>query len=189
MNIKLSRAVQASVALAALAMFGNEASAQDTAEDRCRQLIHLQLTGEDALPSVLEATPQTAGKDASAVPYCLVKVRVPKDVNVWVGLPMPDKWNGRLQSLGGGGYAGTVAPPTAAVLGGYVGITTDTGHVGSDGKFAMKSPGVPNTELQNDFAYRSVHLMAVVGKQVTQAFYDKAPEYSYWNGCSTGGRQ
>src|SRR5262249_31633632 len=98
-------------------------------------------------------------------------------------------WNGRLQSQGGGGYAGSVAAATNAVLAGYVGITTDTGHVGSDGSFGMLEAGRPNTALQIDFAYRSEHLMAVIGKQLTRAFYGRAPEFSYWNGCSTGGRQ
>lgn len=37
--------------------------------------------------------------------------------------------------------------------------------------------------------YRSVHDMAVIGKAVTESYYGKAPNYSYWNGCSTGGRQ
>lgn len=189
MKLVVRRAAESIAVFGILATFSGGVSAQESFEDRCRQMVHLQLTGEDFLPSVLEATPQVAGTDASAVPYCLVKVRVPLSINLWVGLPKEDKWNGRLQSLGGGGYAGVIAPPTAAVLGGYVGITNDTGHVGSDGKFAMKSPGVPNKELQEDFAHRSVHLMAVVGKQVTQAFYGKGPEYSYWNGCSTGGRQ
>jgi len=91
--------------------------------------------------------------------------------------------------MGGGGYAGTVGPPAAAVQGGYIGITTDTGHTGSDGTFGMKSPGVANEDLWVDFAYRSEHLMSVVGKQLAQAFYGKPPELSYWNGCSTGGRQ
>jgi hypothetical protein len=31
--------------------------------------------------------------------------------------------------------------------------------------------------------------MAVVGKAVTASYYGKAPNFSYWNGCSTGGRQ
>jgi pimeloyl-ACP methyl ester carboxylesterase len=184
----LRRIMESAAALAVLTAFSGAANAQSW-EERCRQMTHLQLTGEDFIPSVREATPEIAGKEASAVPYCLVKVSVPTSINIWVGLPMADKWNGRLQSLGGGGYAGTISAPVAAVLGGYVGVTTDTGHVGSDGSFAMKSPGVPNTELQNDFAYRSVHLMAVVGKQVIQGFYGKPPAYSYWNGCSTGGRQ
>jgi hypothetical protein len=53
----------------------------------------------------------------------------------------------------------------------------------------MKSPGVANKDLWVDFAYRSEHLMAVIGKQLVQAFYSQPPKYSYWNGCSTGGRQ
>jgi len=143
----------------------------------------------DKPPKILEAAPAVAGKDAAAVPYCLVKVLVPDAINIWVGLPMDGKWNGKLQSIGGGGYAGAVAAPAAPVLDGYVGVATDTGHTGGDGTFGMKSPGVANKDLWNDFAWRSEHLMAVVGKQLTQAFYGKQPQLSYWNGCSTGGRQ
>jgi hypothetical protein len=53
----------------------------------------------------------------------------------------------------------------------------------------MLKPGEPNVELQKDFATRSLHLMAVVGKQLVKQFYGKDADYSYWNGCSTGGRQ
>jgi hypothetical protein len=58
-----------------------------------------------------------------------------------------------------------------------------------DGSFGMLKVGEPNVPLQKDFAYRSEHLMAVIGKQLVQAFYGTAPQYAYWNGCSTGGRQ
>jgi pimeloyl-ACP methyl ester carboxylesterase len=147
---------------------------------------------------ILSVSTGTAGSGGAAVPYCLVKVKIPAAINIWVGLPMAGKWNGRLQSEGGGGYAGSVGVPTNSILGGYVGIQTDTGHVGGrpglpipplDGSFGMLAPGVPNTSLQIDFAYRSEHLMAVIGKQLTNAFYGRQPAYSYWNGCSTGGRQ
>jgi hypothetical protein len=149
----------------------------------------------DAPVTIISVSKETTGTGASAVPYCLVKVRVPQAINIWVGLPMKGKWNGRLQSEGGGGFAGYVAVPTYSVLGGYVGIQTDTGHahtVDDDvkmGDFGLLSPGVPNTALQKDFAYRSEHLMAIVGKQLAKAFYGRPPIYSYWNGCSTGGRQ
>ena len=143
------------------------------------------LTADGPPVSILEVSTGTTG----GVPYCLVKVLVPQAINIWVGLPTAGQWNGRLQSQGGGGYAGSVGVPSGAIQGGYVGIATDTGHVGGSGSFGMLEPGVPNTALQIDFAYRSEHLMAVIGKQLTQAFYGRAPEYSYWNGCSTGGRQ
>jgi pimeloyl-ACP methyl ester carboxylesterase len=135
----------------------------------------------------------TEGKEGS-VPYCLVKVVVPAAINIWVGLPMPDAWNGRWQSVGGGVYAGSVNVPADAIRTGYAAATTDTGHDGGargalNGSFGMLTRGKPNTALQADFASRSEHLMAVVGKQLVQAFYGKAPQYAYWNGCSTGGRQ
>lgn len=139
-----------------------------------------------------------AAGTADTVTYCLVKVLVPQAINIWVGLPMDGAWNGRWQSVGGGGYAGSVAAPTDALRNGYAAASTDTGHAGgrpdlpfagADGSFGMLAPGMPNAALQVDFAYRSQHLMAVIGKQLVEAFYGQAPQYSYWNGCSTGGRQ
>jgi hypothetical protein len=151
-------------------------------------------------PSVTIESVETAiaGAGPTAMSYCLVKVLVPKAIHIWVGLPLDGRWNGRWQSVGGGGYVGSNSPPVGAVLGGYAGATTDTGHTGGrsdlpvpllDGSFGMLSPGVPDIPLQVDFAYRSEHLMAVVGKQLVRAFYGRPPSYSYWNGCSTGGRQ
>src|SRR5262249_42669400 len=37
--------------------------------------------------------------------------------------------------------------------------------------------------------YRSMHEMAVQSKAIIQAFYKRAPQLSYYQGCSTGGRQ
>jgi tannase/feruloyl esterase len=145
--------------------------------------------------TILSAAPATTPAPAS-VPYCLVKVKIPTAINIWVGLP--NTWNGRWQSLGGGGYAGSVSAPTGAINGGYAGATTDTGHVGGSGTFgcvndcvgnSASSPGQPNVPLQIDFANRSEHLMAVLGKQLVKAYYGQPQTYSYWNGCSTGGRQ
>jgi hypothetical protein len=57
------------------------------------------------------------------------------------------------------------------------------------GAFAMLAPGVPYRALQEDYAHRASHLMAVVGKQLARAFYGRAASHAYWNGCSTEGRQ
>jgi hypothetical protein len=151
----------------------------------------------DDNPSVNATIESAALETTNDVPYCLVKVLVPETIHIWVGLPTDGHWNGRLQSEGGSVYAGVSTVP-ASMASGYVGITTDTGHTSIhsdpslaplDGSFAMSSPGVPNTQLQIDYAYRSVHLMSVIGKQLIQAFYGVPPSYSYFNGCSTGGRQ
>jgi len=145
----------------------------------------------DAPVTILGVSTDTAG----TVPYCLVKVKVDPAVNIWVAMPTDGKWNGRLRSEGGGGYQGAVKVARDSVAQGFVGVSTDAGHQSSlippllDGSFGMSSPGVPNTQLQTDFAYRSAHLMAVVGKQLTRAFYGQAQSHAYWFGCSTGGRQ
>jgi Tannase and feruloyl esterase len=57
------------------------------------------------------------------------------------------------------------------------------------GSFALDGSGRLNWPLIEDFSYRALHDLAVVGKAVTAAYYGTAAHYSYWNGCSTGGRQ
>ena len=154
----------------------------------------VKLKADGVTPQILSVSTGTAGQ----VNYCLVKVRVPKAVNIWVGLPLGGAWNGRWQSVGGGVYAGAANVPTEALREGYAAATTDTGHAGGrpgvpvpmlDGSFAMLPDGKPDVATQKDFASRSEHLMAVIGKELVQDFYQRAPAYSYWNGCSTGGRQ
>lgn len=146
----------------------------------------------DAQVTVLEVTTgATTGSPTRDKPYCLVKLKVDPAVNIWVTMPT-GAWNGRLRAEGNGVYAGgTPAIPADSVRQGFVGVTTDTGHSTNalSGAFGMAEPGKPNTQLQIDFAYRSEHLMAEVGKQVVKAYYNRDPVRSYWYGCSTGGRQ
>jgi len=110
-------------------------------------------------------------------------------VNIDVWLPV-DGWNGRFQGVGGGGYAGGSPQSLAGpVRQGYAAGSTDTGHVGGSGGFALDPNGRLSWQLIRDFAYLGIHEMTVVGKAVTTAFYGKQARYAYWNGCSTGGRQ
>lgn len=157
-----------------------------------------QLTA-DAPVTILEVTTGTTGTGSTDRSYCLVKSRVGSNVNIWVALPT-GQWNGRLRSEGNGVYAGAsqLVVPVDSVKQGFVGVKTDTGHAGTakgplpdflDGSWGMTSPGVANSQLQQDFAHRSMNLMSVVGKQVAKAFYSKDPVRAYWYGCSTGGRQ
>jgi Tannase and feruloyl esterase len=126
-------------------------------------------------------------------------------IEVW--LPTLQNWNGRVHALGGGGWAGTAAvqsltllagtantsaglgAATVATVEGAVSSFTDTGHIGSNGSFAMKPDGTINTVLWNDFAQRGIHEQVIKTKALAQRFYAQAPKYSYWDGFSTGGRQ
>jgi feruloyl esterase len=77
----------------------------------------------------------------------------------------------------------------AAASPGFASAATDTGHEGGSGSFALDENGRLNWQLIIDNAYLGIHEMTVVGKAITQAFYGKAPRYSYFVGGSTGGRQ
>ena len=168
-----------------------ESIALDPTTDCTMQGIGAAQLQADAAVTILDVSSGNTGGTANK-PYCLVKVRVDPQVNIWVSLPS-SAWNGRFRAEGNGVYAGNsqLGAATDSVAQGFVGVKTDTGHTGSplSGAFGMESPGHPDTQLQIDFAYRSEHLMAVVGKQLTKAFYGQAPVRSYWYGCSTGGRQ
>jgi feruloyl esterase len=136
---------------------------------------------------------QTAGRGANPYTdlseFCRVaatlKPTSDSDIKMEVWLPAKG-WNGKFQAVGNGGWAGVISYSAMAdaVRAGYASASTDTGHVGGRGTFALDHP-----EKLIDFAWRSEHEMTVKAKAVIKAFYGSAPKLSYWNGCSTGGRQ
>jgi feruloyl esterase len=107
------------------------------------------------------------------------------DIKVEVWLPTSG-WNGKFQAVGNGGWAGVIsyAALAQAVSAGYASASTDTGHVGNSGAFALGHP-----EKVIDFGYRAVHEMTVKAKTIVDAYYGSSPKLSLWNGCSQGGRQ
>jgi Tannase and feruloyl esterase len=103
---------------------------------------------------------------------------------VW--LPTAAGWNGKFLMVGGGGFVGSVntGGMTNAVREGYATASTDTGHTGGSGSFALGHP-----EKIVDFAFRAVHETDIKAKALITAYYGRGPRLSYWEGCSTGGRQ
>ncbi len=97
-----------------------------------------------------------------------------------------ENWNGKFQAVGNGGWAGTVSTPAmaAALRQGYATASTNTGHRGGNALF-----GIGHPEKVVDYAYRAVHEMTVHSKTLIAAHYGRPAALSYWNGCSTGGRQ
>jgi Tannase and feruloyl esterase len=110
-------------------------------------------------------------------------------VRIWVAIPTSG-WNGRFMGNGGGGFAGGnafgVNQPVAL---GFAAGATDAGHEGASGSFALDSSGRLDWQSIRNFAHVGIHEMTVTGKALTEAMYGVAPRFSYFNGCSTGGRQ
>ncbi|MER6981316.1 tannase/feruloyl esterase family alpha/beta hydrolase [Streptomyces carpinensis] len=137
------------------------------------------------------------GGDVSGVPaFCQVTVTLthPGDndharVQTW--LPLAE-WNGRFQAIGGSAYSAgdNGVGLGTAVKNGYAATTTDAG-VGDvlDTSWVLSSKGQVDTALLKNFASRSQHEAAVVGKEVVNGVYGKRAAFSYFTGCSTGGRE
>jgi hypothetical protein len=170
-----------------------------------------QLATSEGISAATSAIQPAAGVHKS---YCLVNITVselsgPKNgylpgqsqaIKIGIGLPLSaadggtggvqGAWNERIEDLGGGGYAGNVGSVTGATDAGYAGSSTDTGHSGAQqGTFALNPDNTLNWGLIRDFAFNGIHQQAVWTKRLTQMYYGKGPKFTYWNGCSTGGRQ
>jgi hypothetical protein len=105
---------------------------------------------------------------------------------------LPDVWNRRFMGVGGSGYTCGIgyAELAAAIRAGYASASTDCGVEANprDGSFALRSDNTLNLPVIENFASAGIHAMTVAGKAVTRAYYARTPAYSYFNGCSTGGR-
>ncbi|KAJ7249443.1 tannase and feruloyl esterase [Mycena rebaudengoi] len=99
---------------------------------------------------------------------------------------LPNTWFGRFMATGNGGLNGCIdygALDYGASLH-FATFGTNNGHDGASGLPFLNHP-----EVINDFAFRAIHVEAVIGKQMVQAYYGRPAAKSYYMGCSTGGRQ
>ena len=110
---------------------------------------------------------------------------IDSDIKMELWLPT-SSWNGKYLAVGNGAFTGNVRHSAMAMplSRGYATSSTDTGHSGNTASFALGHP-----QKVFDFGWRAVHEMAVTSKAVIDAFYDDGLRYSYFTGCSAGGRQ
>lgn len=129
-------------------------------------------------PDITSSNTPVSGVDFCNVTIILDHRKANDSVLVTVWLPFKG-WNGRFQATGGGGLAAglferELAPAVAA---GYATAATDGGLTlggtidANSGLWVLGSDGIPRAELVKNFAYRSQHDLAIVGKAVTKAFY------------------
>ncbi|MCT9082213.1 tannase/feruloyl esterase family alpha/beta hydrolase [Streptomyces fulvoviolaceus] len=154
----------------------------------CADVTGLDLEGvTDAPVTISSATVVTTG----VAPYCEVRGTIAPADTIVMRLPV-DGWTQRYVQTGCGGLCGSAninygqASTCPVVQDGTVAsATTDMGHQGlNDGSWALNNP-----QAQIDFAYRGVHVTSQVAKAVIGRFYGKSPAYSYFTGCSDGGRE
>ncbi len=212
---KLFTAVCVSVLASAAAQCGGGASSSDTSADvdasfaeACERLVsfalpNVQITSATAIVSGTFSPPMAPGarplSDAAVSQYaalpsfCRVTATLTpsddSDIKAEVWLPEPESWNGKLQAVGNGAFTGSHRYGSGRSLSsglslGYATASSDTGHVGGSASFGLGHP-----EKVIDFGWRSTHEMTVTAKAVIEEYYGNPPDYSYWFGCSAGGRQ
>jgi feruloyl esterase len=153
-------------------------------------LRHTTVTAaETVAPGSFTAPEGSAGADFRTLPaFCRVAatLKPSSDSDIKIEIWLPAAWNGKLQAVGNGAFNGSIAYPAMAraLARGYATSSTDTGHSGGGASFALGHP-----EKVIDYGWRAVHELAETSKQIVAAHYRTAPRFSYWEGCSAGGRQ
>ena len=194
---------RASVALLAATLMsmadGGPAVAPIGAAGSCESIASFKLAGgtittAEAVPAGGFTPPGAdAGRQSTAAlnlpAFCRIAATLrpspDSEINIEVWLPTSD-WNGKYQAVGNGAFNGNInyGAMMTALGRGYATSSTDTGHRGSGASFALGHP-----EKVIDFGWRAVHEMSVASKAIIASYYDSGPKFSYWNGCSAGGRQ
>ena len=196
----------------AIALLGaSQPSAPTSVEavGRCRAMLNAALgddvrltsaTHVDAAPAIAAGGAAGRGGQPALPAHCLVEGTVNprvgvdgKTYGIGFAIALPDEWNGRFLLQGGGGLNGVVNPPTGPVAAGdrpalargFAVISHDSGHQGAvfDDSFLV------DQRAALDFAEASVRTIALLGKEMTSAFYGRRADHSYMTGCSTGGRE
>ncbi|KAI1081183.1 tannase and feruloyl esterase [Whalleya microplaca] len=144
--------------------------------------------------------PNHNGLDVQDASFCNVTVSYTNEgqddlVSVETWLPVED-WNGRLQAAGGSGlgpgrFDMSYGNMAGAIGEGYATTSTDAGIPNPLDPYSwvLESPGKANEVLLRHWGGDILNDMAIIAKSVIRDFYGKPPDYSYFNGCSQGGRQ
>ncbi len=164
---------------------------------------NIEITHAAPIPAgTTEPNPYGPGHSAPLPTYCRVEGVINRRTGVGdeqfginFALAIPDKWNGDFLMQGGGGGNGVVFPPlaltaagdTPGLVRGFAVVSTDTGHTSHRGPFDFDF--MKDQQAYLDFAYLANAQVAALAKQLIAQYYGKPAAYSYFVGCSTGGRE
>jgi feruloyl esterase len=154
----------------------------------------LQAMDFSQLPGAPTQVTSAATVTINGASYCEVKGEQPPQLQFDLRLPV-STWAGRYVQEGCGGYCGAVSPGPPglstncpAVTGNELALATDNeGHIGASGFDALW--GAADPAMRISYAYSSEHNVALAAKAIIAAYYGHGPSYSYFDGCSDGGRE
>ncbi len=180
------------------------------AERSCEDLLNFEMEGQNLTINKAVTIPEGKMKAPPIGPpaysglipeYCRVDGEIDKRTGrngksyaIGFAIAMPKNWNGRFMFQGGGGLNGNVADPIGnhgggppALARGFAVVTSDTGHKSGGGAF--DNAFMEDQEAYMNFLYKAIGKVTVAGKEIVESYYSKPIDYSYYVGCSTGGRE
>ncbi len=176
--------------------------------DSCTTLLNVKATSLEITKAAhveagsTEPIPWNQSRSAPLPAYCRVEGILHRrsgvdgeEFGITFVLAMPDKWNGDFLMQGGGGSNGIVLAPlglnaagdTPGLMRGFAVASTDTGHKSHRPGFDFGF--MRDQQAYLDFAYLANAEVATVAKQLIAQHYGKPAAFSYFSGCSTGGRE
>jgi poly(3-hydroxybutyrate) depolymerase len=158
--------------------------------------------------AVLNA-PRAAQGNAPALPeHCEIQGRMNDRTGVnsqhyaiRFHLRLPTDWNGKFFFEGGGGSNGNLGNALGNLQGqqrgnalamGFAVVSTDSGHDNAVNNDPARNGTVTfgfDPQARRDFGYNSYDQVAQAAKAIIGAYYGRAPDRSYYVGCSEGGRE
>lgn len=148
---------------------------------RCAAIEGTEVGGATIRSAVLAAATATTPEQ------CVVEGRVHDSLNVRISLPT--HWNGRLLTIGGGGWNGSIPVAAYSASGNREGYVIVSGDGGRQGDGLDASAFLNNPQAQQDFGYLSIHTNHQIALDLVVRHYGRAPVYRYFEGCSNGGRE
>ncbi len=199
-RLRYSMSIALACCIAGISVGCSEAASDDQSSAACAALQDLSLSNTSPLSASAmrfreneRPAIDTAGGKVDMPDYCRVQGAVRPQINFEIRLPLDD-WNGKFYMAGCGGFCGRVMADkegysnaiNVAVVRGYAAVTTDAGHWGThaaDGVWAYN-----NRSAELDYSYRVIPEVSRVAKAIVRGFYGRPEQYSYFSGCSNGGR-
>src|SRR5262245_18949647 len=173
---------------AELARLNLESAAAGPTRMTSARLIAAPPSGLEGGPNRVSGFGRPAGGVARIKEYCSVTGFVAPQNKFELRLPLPSEWNHKFFFAACGGFCGTVNGTLCvpALERGYAAVTTNGGHEGGAGFDGVWAANAPN--LQEDFAWRGVHVVTLAAKEITTRFYGERISRAYMSGCSKGGQ-
>jgi len=173
------------------------ASSPASAATSCASLTGLSLPNTTiTLAQSYNAGDTVTGTTKAPVGLCRVAGTVKpgpgSNIHFEAWIPTDGSWNGKYQQVGCGGFCGSIqySAVANAVSRGYAASSTDDGTSGNPPSVPAGAPAfIGNNDVLLDYGYRAIKATTDDSKGLIKAFTGKDPSYSYFVGCSDGGRE